>query len=365
MRARGGGTLEFADIGRPWVVDGSLLISSSDTHIRLQGDIVLKTTQPSSVFIFSGEARGRPIRNVSIAGVGKLRQIDGAGRSVKAYSYKTSDTFYSCVLFKWCDDWSAYQIEGANGLVNCLRAFQCGPGHFLKCGGRGSVYDNGISIDFDRLVSSPERKFISECYAIGCSAFGITVYAVSKVQINDCIVTSCGNDDTDMPVSGGGVSVEGDFKTIEAALFNRNVQIANLKISDCYNAGIFVNTRSVHAVGLHISKTRKSLNRSNKMKEKGSGVYCFGAGFIEMKSSFIEDCAGNGITIIDNSDLFPEVKFQGAILRSGAASIFLTRGSKLTIEEQSKIDGKIIRDHFSSRVLMFGFAAKQSIDAEW
>lgn len=337
----GGGTLVFpANGGMGWRIDGQVLIVTDHTHVHLYEDVILNADSPASAFLFSGKSTDAPVVDVSIRGIGARRVIDGQGSRFLSYKYSTSDTYYSCVLFRWCENWSADNIYGKNGLVNCLRAFQCGGGVFRNCAASHSVYDNGISIDFNLFTPltgvSPAQRIV-DCQAWNCTCFGMTAYAASNVQMVNPRVVSCGNDDPHLPVSGGGISIEGDYRNAQTAGRNRTVTISNAVVHDCYNAGIFITARDVRLVRPHIANTIAAKNRGNAMLEKGSAIYCIAAAQVTVVSASITQSGTNGVTLVDNHGYAPSIDFDGNIDGSRLYQIFVFRRANVIVKNMNKV----------------------------
>lgn len=291
VKAAGGGTIVFPYQGLGgWRISDTATIDASNIHISLHDNVILTKTTKSSAFLFTGASRTSRLSNVSISGVGGVRQVDGNGRNVSAYSYSTKDSFYSALLFRWCDNWSATKVYGYSGLVNCLRAFQCGPGEFTDCQASDAVFDNGITVEFDpgSTWSDTDPTTWSNAKIVRGSAwncsrgFGISSYAATGVVIDSPTVWSCGNDDPAHVVSGGGISVEGDYFSPGTDQRNRRVRIIQPKVNYCWNAGLFVSARGVQALSPSVANTRAPVKRTSAAGELGANIFVTGSGTLEL-----------------------------------------------------------------------------------
>lgn len=221
VAALGGGTVFLPYIGG-YTISDTITISSSNIHIVLADNVTLSKPTKASAFLFTGASRTDRIANVSIRSEGVMRTINGNGASMTGYLYSTSDTFYSCVLFKWCDNYLVDGIYGFNGLVNCIRAFQCGYGEINPCFASDAVFDNGISVDFDPFSSASwsdtdpstwSNARIVSPFAWNCrSGFGVASYAATGVTISDPVVWNCGNDEAAVFTA----SINGNTMTVTA-----------------------------------------------------------------------------------------------------------------------------------------------------
>lgn len=343
LARRGGGTLVVPSSTAEWLLSDTIYIRQSNIAIRLASNIRLTSEAKRSVFVFEGGGIKAPLRNVSIVGVGGIRRIDGNGRGVLNYTYSTADTYYSCVLFKWCDGWGVESIYGYNGLVNCLRAFQCGTGRMLNCSSSHSRYDNGQSVDF--CLGTRGRIEIRGAKSWNCAAFGITSYASLHVDIIDVQICKCGNDDPAAPVSGGGLSVEGDYFKRMRDTTNYDVRIIRPRIWDCLNAGAFVTSRGVLMTDAQISRTRLADRRSNSMGEKGANLYCLAACELTVMRAKLDQAGGSGIFLLGNDGYRPRLNFDGLVDRSKYYGIRNIKSDDPNLTRRSKI----IRSGISER----------------
>ncbi|MDR3561516.1 MAG: hypothetical protein P4N59_08795, partial [Negativicutes bacterium] len=340
LKSIGGGILEFpGNGGRGWWLTQGVVIDRSNIHLRLAEDVRLLTNKPSPVFAFRG-TRNAPIKSVSIAGDGKKVKIDGGGDKVKSYVYNTS-TYAPCVFFGWVSGWKAQNIYARNGLDGCFRAFQCENGQFIDCDASNSIYDNGFSIDFNlnpnATANNTPRQYILNCRAWKCAGFGMTAYCSTNTSIVNGSVWECGNDDPQAPVSGGGISSEGDYKNAATASIDRNIVISNCTVRNCMNAGIFVTTGQTHIIDVVISNTAAASRRKNDMTEKGSGIYFISAGSGSVINTKIENSGTNGVTLVDNNGYVPNLQFDGSIEHSTLYGILVRRAGNVTISKRSMI----------------------------
>ena len=145
--------------------------------------------------------------------------LDGNGDAMTSYSYLTSDTYYSTILLQYCDrPVVSGQATITNGLVNTVRAWMCRAPLIEDLTTTWSVYDNGISIDFDpSYYSASDSTTWASAKVLRCKSyfnrrgFGITSFASTDNLFEDC--TSMNNGSNDIPsgqggVPGGGFSLE-------------------------------------------------------------------------------------------------------------------------------------------------------------
>jgi hypothetical protein len=344
LRQSGGGTLVLPPIGGYHISD-TVEIDFSPCHIELHDDIALTNTNKSSAFIFRGQ-KSSPLTDVSIAGIGNIKKIDGNGRSMKNYVYTTKDTFYSCVLFISCIRWHISNIYAYNGLVNCIRAIQCGIGEDVDCDASHSEYDNGHSIDFDPSwrswsaddPSSWSRAKILRCRAWQCSGLGITSYAASMVAIIDAEVWECGNDIASQPNNGGGISVEGNVGNSSLPdTRNYGGSIIRAKVHDCWNQGLHISAAGTSLRSSDIRGTRAPRNRPNKAGLYGSNILIFSAASLNVTASTLSKSDRHGIGMAAAAGQLPTLDFTGQIINAGASGVFCYSIAKLIISKGSTI----------------------------
>lgn len=211
-------------------------------HIHLDADLRGTFTTKQSVLLFEGQYstsdETKLLNGCGVTGNGSAI-IDGNGRNVTGYTYSTEDTYYSCVLFKWCDAPVASRIRGYNGLVNCIRTFQCRRPVIHDCEGFGAQWDNGISMDFDAPIYQANNPntwsygVLSNCRGYdNRNGLGITSYgAVMRMRMHGCLAW---NNGAKTPgelgasgVIGGGISIEDDFN-------NQHTKVPRIVVLDCH-----------------------------------------------------------------------------------------------------------------------------------
>ena len=353
LRRAGGGTLVLPPIGGYQISD-TVEIDFSSCRIELHDDVRLTNINKSSAFIFKGNIF-RPLQDVSIVGMGSIRRIDGNGRNIIGYSYATNDTLYSCVIFMSCERWVISNIHAYNGLVNCIRALQCGVGKNMDCDASYSEYDNGHSVDFDPSwrnwgindPSSWSRAQILRCRAWRCSGLGITSYAASKVSIIDAEVWECGNDTTAQPNNGGGISVEGNVGNSSISdTRNYGGRIIGAKVRDCWNQGLHISAAGTSLHSSDIRNTRAPRHRPNKAGLYGSNILMFSAASLSVIATTLSSAERHGIGIAAAVGEFPTLEFSGKIISSGSCGIMCYGVEKIKISKGSKIlnSGATIND---------------------
>lgn len=214
-------------------------------HIHLEGNLSGTFTTKQSVLLFEGQYstidETKLLKGCGISGNGSV-VIDGNGRNITDYTYSTSDTYYSCVLFKWCDHPIITGIKGYNGLVNCIRTFQCRLPMIYDCEGYGAQWDNGISMDFDApIYQANDPKTWSHGVIAYCrghdnpNGLGVTSYgAVMRMRMHGCLAWNNGAK-TPAAISasgviGGGISIEDDFN-------NQHTKVPRILVTDCHAWG--------------------------------------------------------------------------------------------------------------------------------
>lgn len=342
LEKNGGGTLVVPSSVNEWVVNDTVFIRNSNIFIKLFANVKIESKRKSSVFVFEGKGPEGRIKNVGIVGMSGMRRIDGNGRSVAGYDYSTSDTYYSCVLFKWCENWTAESIYGYNGLVNCLRAFKCGTGRMINCSSSHSVYDNGQSLDFCSGENS--RIQIRNAKSWMCAACGVTSYASKKVDIIDAYIHSCGNDNPNSPVSGGGLSVEGDyFKDVREVVYY-DVNVLRPKIYKCINAGLIVTAPGVTLIEPLVVGTRRPVHRLNPMQEKGANLYCLAACDLSVVRGILKDAGGSGVFMLGNNGYRPRLAFDGIVSGSRAYGIRARKADFPRVTKRSRVINSFLKD---------------------
>lgn len=345
LARRGGGTLIVPASRSEWIVSDTVFIRQANVTIHLGSNIKLISNTKSSVFVFEGQGRNAPLKNVSIIGIGGIRRIDGNGRMMLKYKYSTADTYYSCVLFKWCDEWKIESIYGYNGLVNCLRAFQCGSGKILNCLSSHSQYDNGQSLDL--CSATRARLEIRGARSWSCAGFGVTSFASSHVDIVDAHIRGCGSDDPAAPVSGGGLSVEGDYFKSMRETKDYDVRVIRPLISDCVNVGAFITAPGVLMTDPQITGTLLPTRRSNSMGEKGANLYCLAACGLTVVRARLERAGGPGVILWGNEGYRPKLSFDGTVDGSKSYGIRVRKSDNPNITKRSAITRSGIANRYS------------------
>jgi len=223
-------------------------------QIRYEDNITATFTTKKCVFLFRGTYSTTDsnalLKGCGISSSGRYF-IDGNGWNNTDYTYSTSDTYYSPVLFMWCDKPYAIDVWVKNGLVNGVRSFQCREPLFHRVIGSESVWDNGVSIEFDPpCYLSTDYTTWSKAimsYCIGANnkrGLGCTMYAAPmRATVVGCLAFGNGarsaGEVGSSGVIGGGISIEDDFN-------NKHSKAPYIKVINCHawdNAnGFFVSS---------------------------------------------------------------------------------------------------------------------------
>lgn len=366
LKAMGGGVLVMPKIGGYQISD-TVLIDFSNCTIELSDTIALTKRTKASAILFSGQFKS-PISNVGITGIGARQIIDGNGKSMAGYNYSIADTYYSAVLFRWCDNWQATNIHTRNGLVNCLRAFQCGWGAITDCDASFAVYDNGHSVDFNppyRKFSASDPKTWSRARIIrsrvwNCNGLGIASYAATGVVVSDAHVWLCGNDVAEQPNNGGGISLEGNFtKVVDPAIPDYRCVIIRAKIENCYNQGIHISAHGSRVVNSTVTGTKAPKQRVNRLGLYGSNVVVLGKGSVTIEGSTLSDAGLHGIVALAAEGFTPDISFDGSILRSAGHGIYGRNVGTLVVTPASVISQSgATPDRCGVKVERAGFAVR-------
>lgn len=208
----GNGGYKFSD---------QLYVNFSHLVFYIEDDCTLTKTTKSCLFKFSGNFSASDA--TYLKGIGIILSpgvvLDGNAPNITGYTYSTADTYYSTVLFMYCD---RPYLTGAgtvkNGLVNTVRMWMCRKPLVADVLTRDSYFDNGISLDFDPSfysASDPETWCsgkVLRCSSYGnARGFGMTSFASTNNLWEDC--TSINNGSDNIPsgqggVPGGGFSLE-------------------------------------------------------------------------------------------------------------------------------------------------------------
>jgi hypothetical protein len=283
--ALGGGIVVLPFIGG-YTCASRINITASNVYIALGDNVTFTFTSKSTGFLFSSGSSATRLSCVGIYGLVGTPTINGNGANITGYAYNINDTLYSSILFEWCDDVLVQRVYAYNGLVNCCRAAYCTRVKFFDSQASGAQYDNGFSIDFDPSPSTwsatdPTTWSSSVMRNIRAwnirSGFGATLYACTDSKIEDATVWGCGNDNTSLPVSGGGISVEGDYLGAGNDMLLRNNRVFRVNVSLCYNAGIFLTARGIHLDSCFAQGTIKPVNRTDTTNTLGSDYYITGS----------------------------------------------------------------------------------------
>ena len=214
-------------------------------YLQFDSDLRGSFTTKQSVVLFEGQYsttdETKLLKGCGFIGNGSAI-VDGNGRNITDYTYSTADTYYSCVLFKWCDAPIMSRVRGYNGLVNCLRTFQCRRPVIHDCEGFDAKWDNGISLDFDAPIYQANDPntwsygIISNCRGYdNRNGLGIVSYgAVMRMRMVGCQAWNNGvKNPAELSASGvigGGISIEDDFN-------NQHTKVPRIVVSDCHAWG--------------------------------------------------------------------------------------------------------------------------------
>lgn len=300
VKAAGGGTVVLPRIGGAGYLSSEpIIVDASDIDIWLYDEARLSKATRSGFFIFMG-SYGNHIRNVGLFGMGKRRVIDGNGavmagtRSIAGYDALQADGLasfsYAAVSFVWCTDWLCENVEGRNGLMNSLRAVQCGRGTFRRCAGTYAAYDNGISVDYDPSDKRPSYSdadpstwssaVVDSCEAHHNESLGMTSFGATGVTFINPLIYANGNDDLALPHNGGGLSVENDLRNMAR---NARCTVINPRIIGNANYGIFASLPGIEVIGGSVESTTLGPNRAaaNTSGARGANIALLGSGSIK------------------------------------------------------------------------------------
>lgn len=346
IRNNGGGVLYLPYIGGDgYSISDQVLIDFSNIVVLMGDDVSLTKTTKSSAFMFSGPNINDRIANVSLVALGGKKTVDGNGRNITGYTYSTSDTFYSCVTFKYADNWKIQDIYGYNGLVGCLRVYQCGSGESIDCHASDAVYDNGHSIDGDRKGTSGRLANDQSTWSNGkmtrpvawdCAGFGVTAYAASGVVIDSPQVWDCGNDNPATPFTGGGISVEEDTTNPTLPIL-APATINNPKVDGCYGHAIFCTDNAV-ITGGYGRRTKKTANKGDVIGLHGHGLTVLGRAIVKAENYDSGYSEREGLLALANNMRFPSVYFDGTIHHSANAGVRAQGVANFETSENSRFE---------------------------
>lgn len=341
-RLAGGGVVILPHIGG-YTISDTVTVDFSNCTVVLMDDVTLTKATKASAFVFTG-LFGTPISNSGLITDGPRRSVNGNGLAMApSYgAYNTSDTFYSAVLIRWCNDWFCRNIIGTNGLVNSLRAVQCGRGEFENCVGSYAFFDNGISIDFTRTGvtwsdTDPEtwsNGIIRNCVAFGNESLGYTFYAATGAKAIDCISFANGNDDSSKPHNGGGASSELD--ATNPGRDHRNEHLRCKLFLNC-NYGLHVSCIGVVANDCEVSGTIKPVNRANPLGLFGTNIAILGEGTLRTENFSGKNSGGRHIMMLGVSGTWPSLDFDGILDGSVEEGIYGRGIRRLTISRRSRL----------------------------
>lgn len=188
--------------------------------------------------------------------------IDGGGSAISGYTYSTADTYYSSVLFMYCD--KPFIINGTvtNGLVNSLRFWMCRQPLAQDVTATFATYDNGISVDFDpSFYSANDSETWASAKIIRCTGkfnyngFGLTAFASTNNLWSDCTATNNGTITGTQGlggVPGGGFSMERN--PTDGLSFDYRARYKNCRSEYNYGNGWFITGSGGHIDSDCISK---------------------------------------------------------------------------------------------------------------
>jgi len=181
-------------------------------------------------------------------------KIDGGGSLITGYTYSTADTYYSSVLFMYCDKPYINNAVVTNGLVNSLRFWMCRQPLAQDVTATFAVYDNGISIDFDpSFYSANDSETWASGKIIRCTGkfnyngFGLTAFASTNNLWSDCIATNNGTITGTQGfggVPGGGFSMERN--PTDGLSFDYRARYKNCRSEYNYGNGWFITGSGGH-----------------------------------------------------------------------------------------------------------------------
>lgn len=210
-------------------------------HLHFSANLTGTYTNKQCLILFEGAYSSTDpsalLKGCKVTGDG-WNTLDGNGANISGYSYSTSDTYYSTVLFKWCDAPVLKDINVTNGLVNCARSFQCRNALFYNVTAYSAVFDNGLSHDFDPpFYSASNPSTWGSHKTLYCKAYnfpkgcGITMYgAVMRGLIAHCVAWNCGKRGGEAAVG----DVIGTAFSIEDDANNQHAKQPRIRVIDCY-----------------------------------------------------------------------------------------------------------------------------------